>query len=186
MNFCSDCGAKAIVERIPEGDNRMRYVCDACGRIHYQNPRIIAGCLPIYQDQVLLCKRAIEPRYGLWTLPAGFMENGESVEEGAMRETWEEAQAKVKIISLQSQFSLPHISQVYMLYLAELTDLNFAAGTESLDVRLYQEADIPWEQLAFPVIKLSLENYFADRKQGEVHLHRQTLQSRRYARKDSE
>ena len=184
MKFCSDCGASAISHKIPTGDNRLRYVCDACGRIHYQNPRIITGCLPIWEDQVLLCKRAIEPRYGLWTLPAGFMENGESVEDGAMRETWEEAQAKVELVGLQSLFSLPHISQVYMLYLANLSNLNFAAGTESLDVRLYKQADIPWDKLAFPVIKRSLDYYFADCAQGQQQLHCETLQSQYYHRKD--
>lgn len=142
-------------------------MCVECDSIHYQNPRIIAGCLPIYENQVLLCKRSIEPRAGKWTLPAGFMENGESIEEGALRETSEEANANAEILHIYTLFSLPHISQVYMFYRAKLLDLDFSAGEETLEVRLFEEKDIPWDELAFPVIVQTLEHFFEDRKRDE-------------------
>ena len=119
MIFCSNCGAR-VTEKIPAGDNRPRYVCDACKTVHYQNPNIVAGCIPVWKDRVLLCKRAIEPRYGLWTLPAGFMENGESTELAAARETLEEACGKVSDFALYGVFSIPHINQVYLIFREEL------------------------------------------------------------------
>lgn len=168
MNFCSHCGAPTTLA-IPQGDNRQRHVCtnSDCGMIHYQNPKIITGCLPIYQDKVLLCKRAIEPRYGLWTLPAGFMENGETVEQGAIRESREEANANLEIEQLYTLFDLPHINQVHCLYRATLSDTNFAPGEESLAVALFDEASIPWDQLAFRVVAHTLRHYFADRKNNK-------------------
>ena len=162
MKFCSQCGSP-VTQRIPEGDSRLRFVCPQCQTIHYQNPRIIAGCLPVWEQQVLLCRRAIEPRRGFWTLPAGFMENGETLEQAAARETLEEACARVQGLQLYTLFDLPHINQVYMLFRAELVDLDFAAGEESLEVRLFDEQDIPWSELAFPTIGRTLECYFADR-----------------------
>ena len=162
MKFCSQCGSP-VTQRIPTGDNRLRFVCPQCQTIHYQNPRIIAGCLPVWEQQVLLCRRAIEPRRGFWTLPAGFMENGETLEQAAARETLEEACARVQGLQLYTLFDLPHINQVYMLFRAELVDLDFAAGEESLEVRLFDEQDIPWSELAFPTIGRTLECYFADR-----------------------
>lgn len=163
MKFCSQCG-ESVTQRIPEGDNRPRYVCDACEVIHYQNPRIIAGCLPIHQDKILLCKRSINPRAGKWTLPAGFLENGETTAAGALRETSEEANANAEIIELYTLFSLPHISQVYMFYRARLRDMNFSPGHETLETRLFDEEEIPWDELAFPVITQTLEHYYQDRK----------------------
>ncbi len=165
IKFCNLCGA-SVSHRIPDEDDRPRYVCDACGFVHYQNPRVIVGVLPTWRDQVLLCKRAIEPRHGLWTLPAGFLENEETTMEGAMRETWEEARARVKNESLYRIFNLPHISQVYMFYRAELSSDEYAAGPESLDVQLFDELDIPWQELAFPVVSQTLRSYFEDRKVG--------------------
>lgn len=165
MNYCSDCGNPTQL-RIPDDDNRERHVCDSCDLIHYSNPKVIAGCLPIWDDQVLLCRRAIEPRKGYWTLPAGFLENGESVETGAARETWEEAEAKITNSSLYTVFSLPYISQIHMFYKADIIDGQFAAGVESLEVGLFHETDIPWEELAFPVVTDTLKHYFADRKTG--------------------
>jgi ADP-ribose pyrophosphatase YjhB (NUDIX family) len=162
MKFCSQCGG-AVSERVPHGDTRPRFVCDHCQVVHYQNPRIVAGCLPVWEQRVLLCRRAIEPRRGFWTLPAGFMENGETVADAAMRETLEEAQARVRNLSLYTVFDLPHISQVYMLFRAELVDLDFAAGEESLEVALFDEAQVPWASLAFPTIGRTLEYFFADR-----------------------
>ena len=162
MRFCSSCGA-GVSLRIPEGDNRERYVCNSCATIHYQNPKIVAGCIPEWEGRILLCRRAIEPRYGLWTVPAGFMENGETTEQAAMRETWEEAGAQVEIHSLYTIFSIPHISQVYMLFRGGLRDGAFSAGEESLECELFHEDSIPWERLAFPVVKETLRRYFIDK-----------------------
>lgn len=166
MNYCSECG-HTVTHRIPEGDNRPRYVCENCGTIHYQNPRIIAGCLPTHEDKVLLCKRAIEPRYGLWTLPAGFMENGETTLQAGLRETWEEALATVECEGLYTVFNLPKINQVYMIFRGELENLNFGPGEESLETELFSEQDIPWDDLAFEVMRKTLELYFQDRKTGK-------------------
>lgn len=162
MKFCSQCGSP-VTTRIPEGDNRERYVCAHCGTIHYQNPKIVAGTIPEWEDRVLLCRRAIAPRYGYWTLPAGFLENGETTNEGAVRETLEEANARIAVTSLYAMFHLPHIDQVYLMFRARLLDLDFAPGAESLEVALFDEAEIPWENLAFPVVAETLKLYFADR-----------------------
>ena len=170
MKFCGQCGA-SLLQQIPEGDNRLRYVCGACDTIHYQNPRIIAGCLPVYENQVLLCKRAIEPRIGKWTLPAGFLENGETIAAGATRETTEEANANIRIIALYTVFSVPHISQVYMFYRAELMDLSFFPGTETTETKLFTEEEIPWEELSFPSVSQTLEHYFEDCREGNFKFH---------------
>jgi ADP-ribose pyrophosphatase YjhB (NUDIX family) len=166
MKFCMACGSQLEL-KVPFGDNRERHVCITCGEIHYQNPKIVTGCIPVWEDKVLLCKRAIEPRYGLWTVPAGFMENGESTHAGAMRETLEEANARVEIDELYMTVNLPLINQVYMLFRAQLIDLDFSAGEESLDVRLFSENEIPWGELAFPTVEVSLKRFFADRTCGE-------------------
>lgn len=165
MKFCSSCGATVSL-RTPEGDNRERFVCDGCRAIHYQNPNIVAGSIPEWNGRILLCRRAIEPRYGLWTLPAGFMENGETTEQAALRETWEEAGARIDIHSLYSLFSIPHISQVYMLFRGELVDGVFQPGQESLECRLFDADTLPWERLAFPVVEETLRRYFRDRDGG--------------------
>lgn len=178
MKFCSACGSPVSLA-IPQGDNRERFVCTSCGAIHYQNPRIITGCLPVWEDKVLLCKRAIEPRYGYWTLPAGFMENGETVAHGGGRETLEEANARVSDLQLYAVFSLPHISQVYTFFLAQLDDLDFSSGEESLAVELFDEADIPWTELAFPVITKSLQYYFADRQTGTFPVRYEDIEFKR-------
>ena len=166
MNFCIKCGA-SVSMIVPDGDTRERAVCDNCGHIHYVNPRIVTGCLPVHKDQVLLCKRAIEPRYGFWTLPAGYLENGETVAEGAARETMEEANANVTGLELYTVFSLPHISQIYMFFLSELNKPEFSSGEESLEVKLFSEDEIPWESLSFPVVTQTLEFFFEDRKTGD-------------------
>ncbi|MCK5877714.1 MAG: NUDIX hydrolase [Candidatus Marithrix sp.] len=171
MNYCSHCGSAQLVSKIPEGEHLPRIVCDACNTIHYQNPKIVTGCLPIWEDKVLLCKRAIEPRYGLWTLPAGFMENNETIEQAAIRETREESEANVELLNLYTVISLPHISQVYMMFRTKLLDLTFAPGIESLDVRLFTEAEIPWEKIAFATIHRTLTQYFQDRKNNDFPLH---------------
>jgi ADP-ribose pyrophosphatase YjhB (NUDIX family) len=170
MKFCSACGA-AVELRVPDDDSRPRHICIACGIIHYQNPRLIVGSLPVWQDKVLLCRRAIEPRYGFWTLPGGFMENGESTGAAAIRETLEEANARIEIGELYSMYSLPYIDQVHLLFLARLLDLDFFPGTESLEVKLFSEAEIPWDEIAFRPIRYSLEHYFAERKNGTFSFH---------------
>ncbi len=166
MKFCTNCGS-AVALRIPEGDDRERYVCTHCEFIHYINPRVIVGCLPVYEGRVLLCKRAIEPRMGLWTLPAGFMENGESTMAGAARETWEEARARVNALELYRIFDLPYINQVYMFYRCDVEGGEYGVGPESLESGLYAEDEIPWDALAFPVVRESLQDYFRDRRTGE-------------------
>ena len=174
--FCSVCGAERIEFRIPDGDTLPRHVCGACATIHYQNPKIVVGCLPELDDRVLLCLRAIEPRRGLWTLPAGFLENGETLTAGAMRETLEEANARVALGALYTIISLPHISQVYMMFRARLLDRDFGPGAESLEVRLFGEDEIPWEELAFRTIGRTLRNYFLDRKLGTFDQHVSALE----------
>ncbi len=178
MKFCSHCGSPHIEWRVPEGDTLPRFVCAGCGTIHYQNPKVVVGCLPQWEGRVLLCKRAIEPRYGLWTLPAGFLENGETLQAGAMRETLEEANARVDLAHLYTVISLPQINQVYVMFRAQLLDLDFGPGTESLEVALYDEADIPWEALAFRTITRTLRNYFLDRRQGAFPVRLSALERR--------
>ncbi|MFK7864961.1 MAG: NUDIX hydrolase [Pseudohongiellaceae bacterium] len=165
MKFCQQC-ASPIVLRIPDGDDKLRHCCNECDSIFYQNPKNVVGTLPVFEDKVLLCRRAIEPRLGKWTLPAGYMENGESSLEGAVRETREEAGANIIVSndSLYTLFNLPTINQVYLFFRAELTNLNFAPGAESLEVELFRQEDIPWKEIAFTVVKSTLEHYFEDRK----------------------
>jgi len=170
MKYCSQCGGQ-ISLRVPEGDRLERYICDSCDTIHYQNPRIITGTIPVHQGRVLLCRRAIEPRYGLWTLPAGFMENNETTLEGAVRETHEETLAEVTIDDLFAVFNIPHINQVYIMFRATLRHERYAPTDESLEVRLFDEYEIPWDRLAFPVIHKTLEYYFADNANGEFSTH---------------
>ncbi len=170
MKYCSNCGEK-VTEIIPQGDDRLRHVCEACKTVHYQNPKIVAGCIPVWENRLLLCRRAIEPRHGLWTLPAGFMENGESTEQAASRETREEACATVENMRLYGVFSIPHINQVYMMFRADMRNGEYQPGRESLDVQLYEKAQIPWSELAFPVVKLTLEHYFTDMEKNHFPVH---------------
>ncbi len=166
MKFCNLCGGPVALQ-IPDDDNRERHVCQNCDAIHYVNPKIIVGCLPTIEDRILLCKRAIEPRYGKWTLPAGFMENGETSADGAARETWEEAAAKAKDLVLYRIFDVPHISQVYLFYRCGIENDAFGVGPESLESGLFSADEIPWHQLAFPVVREILQEYLRDREQGE-------------------
>ncbi|WP_426190224.1 NUDIX hydrolase [Massilia sp. DWR3-1-1] len=167
MNFCSEC-AHPVALAIPEGDNRPRFVCTACGTIHYQNPKLVVGSLPVWEHEgdlkVMLCRRAIEPRYGYWTLPAGFMENAETTAAAAIRETVEEAGANIELGPLFAMLNVAHVHQVHLFYLARLVDLDYAAGIESLEVQLFGEREIPWADLAFPTIRTTLELFFADRR----------------------
>jgi ADP-ribose pyrophosphatase YjhB (NUDIX family) len=165
VNFCPHCAAP-LVQRVPAGDDRPRHVCEACGTVHYSNPKVVAGCLPVWQDRVLLCRRAIAPRHGLWTLPAGFMENGETTQAAAERETREEAMARVAVGDLYCYLNIPRISQVYVIFHARLLDLDFAPGAESLEVALFGEHEVPWDRIAFPAIEITLRHYFADRVTG--------------------
>lgn len=170
MKYCSHCGATVSL-KIPEGDNLPRYVCGACETIHYQNPNIVAGCIPEWGDKILLCRRAIKPRHGYWTLPAGFMENSETSIEAAARETLEEAGARVEVTNLFAIYSLPHISQVYMMFRSRLPAPDFYPGAESLEVELFSESEIPWNDLAFPVIEETLRRYYEDVAKGKFELH---------------
>ena len=174
MNYCSHCGAPVSL-KVPPGDNLPRHVCDRCGTIHYQNPKVVVGALPVWEDKILLCRRAIEPRYGMWTLPAGFMENEETTAQAAARETLEEACARIEVGELYTLIDVPHISQVHMVYRARLLDLGFKPGEESLEVALFREEDIPWEQIAFRSISMSLRHFFDDRRNGTWTLHTASL-----------
>lgn len=175
LNFCSACGAP-LVHRVPPGDSLPRGICDACGAIHYRNPRLVVGSLPEWEGRVLLCRRAIEPRRDKWTLPAGFMENGESVADAALRETSEEANARIELAGLFSMISVPYIHQVHVIYRARLLDLDFSPGEETLEVRLFAEEEIPWRDIAFRTISTSLRHFFADRARGAFGVHAEALE----------
>ncbi len=172
--FCAHCGAP-IVRRVPAGDNRERDCCDQCGSIHYVNPRPVVGTIPLWEERVLLCRRAIDPRYGKWTLPAGFMEVGETTADGAQRETIEEAGARISIGPVFSILDVPHVEQVHIFFRAQLLDLDFAPGQESLEVQLFEEAAIPWDELAFRTVSMTLRLFFADRARGSFGVHMQAL-----------
>jgi len=171
------CG-KEVVLAVPDGDDRSRHICRVCGTVHYSNPKMVVGTIPVHEDRILICRRAIEPSYGLWTLPAGFMENEETIEAGAKRETLEEAGAELKGLSPFAMFSLPFVSQVYLMFRARLFTPHFAAGHESIEVKLVSEADIPWDEIAFPVIEETLRLFLADRKNGAFGFHSGTIHRR--------
>jgi ADP-ribose pyrophosphatase YjhB (NUDIX family) len=165
MTYCSVCGARTTVA-VPAGDDRPRQVCESCRTVHYQNPRVVVGCIPVHADRVLLCRRAIEPCRGKWTLPAGYLENGETVAACAERETLEEAGAQVRDLSPYLMYDICHIGQIYFMFRAVLAEPRFAPGTESLDVALFTETEIPWEEIAFRVITETLKTFFRDRAAG--------------------
>jgi ADP-ribose pyrophosphatase YjhB (NUDIX family) len=167
---CQNCGT-AVEHKVPTDDNRERAVCPGCGHIHYVNPINVVGTLPIWNDQVLLCRRNIEPRLGFWTLPAGFMELGETTEQGALRETDEEAGARIEILGLYSVLNVVSAAQVHMFYRARLLDTVFHPGSETQEARLFTEAEIPWNDLAFRTVKETLKCYFQDRRRGEFGVH---------------
>ena len=176
IKFCQACGT-AVVYRIPDdGDTRERAVCPACGKIHYVNPLIVVGTVPYFEDgRVLLCKRAIEPRRGFWTLPAGFMELGETMAEGAARETDEEAGAQIDMGPFFSAISIPRVGQVHFFYLARLQSDHLAPGAETLEARLFAEADIPWDEIAFLTVRDTLRLFFADRRTGQFGVHESSI-----------
>jgi len=170
MKYCSDCG-QTVSRKMPDGDTHERWVCDSCGEIHYQNPLVVVGCVPERDGKILLCKRAIEPRHGYWTVPAGFMELGESTAGGAMRETLEEACAEVEIGHLFAVVDVIDAGQVHLFYTAKLRG-DFSPGTESLEVAMFSEDEIPWEDIAFRSGHYALKKYFEDKgKNNGVHIH---------------
>ena len=177
MKFCSACG-NTVSLRTPEGDHLARHVCDACGVVHYQNPKLIVGCVPEHDGRILLCRRAIEPRLGFWTIPAGFMENGETTQEGARRESFEEAQAEVEIGSLLAVVHVLHADQVHVMFRAKLPRPNFGPSPESLEVGLYGEDEIPWQDIAFRSVDFALRRYFDDRRRGVENHHLTALDYR--------
>jgi ADP-ribose pyrophosphatase YjhB (NUDIX family) len=164
IQYCSICGAR-METRIPEDDDHVRPVCARCGHIHYENPKIVVGCVPILGDRILLCKRNIEPRKGKWTLPAGYLENGESVQEGAVRETLEETRSHVALIAPYRMFNLVFVHQIYLMFRAKLLDEKFGPTKESTAVQLFSEADIPWDEIAFEAIRQTLMDFCHDRQQ---------------------
>lgn len=170
VRYCTCCGAPTEYA-VPAGDNRLRHVCRSCDVVHYENPRVVVGCVPEWQGRVLLCRRAIEPRAGYWTLPAGYLELGETTEEGALRESAEEAGIELELDGLYTVFSLPHINQLHMLYRARLTRGQWSCGSETLEIALVDEAQVPWEQLAFRTVHETLTRYFADRDRGRFDIH---------------
>ena len=178
MKFCSNCGAPVRL-RVPPGDSLPRHVCDNCQAIHYQNPRMVVGCIPEWEDRILLCRRGIEPRHGLWTVPAGYMENGETTFQGAIRETLEEASARVEIGPLYALYNIPHINQVYILFRARLLDADVRPGAETLEVALFTEREIPWDRIAFASVRHTLTHYYDDRRNGEFKFHMGTIEQPR-------
>lgn len=171
MNFCSACGHGPLDFVVPAGDNRERFVCPSCGVVHYSNPKVVVGTIPEWEGKILLCRRAIEPRLGLWTLPAGFMENHETTDQGAVRETLEESQAQVQPLQLYAVFSIPHISQVYMMYRASMQSTEFGVTSETSELALFALDEIPWDELAFPVVRATLEAYVQDAQSGRFEQH---------------
>jgi ADP-ribose pyrophosphatase YjhB (NUDIX family) len=170
IQHCRACGSR-VAYRVPADDNRERAVCTACGDIHYENPINVVGTVPVWGEQVLLCRRNIEPRYGLWTLPAGFLELGETTEAGALRETDEEAGARIELQGLFTVLNVVRVGQVHLYYRARLHDTDFAPGPESIEARLFHEHEVPWEEIAFRSVRETLELYFADRRRGRFDLH---------------
>ena len=174
MKFCANCGA-AVAQRVPPGDSLPRWVCDNCGEIHYQNPKLVVGTIPEHEGRLLLCRRAIEPRYGYWTLPAGFMENDETASQAALRETLEEAGASVELGEPFTLISVPRVNQVHLFYRARLRTLDFKPGEETLEIALMEEAAIPWKEIAFRTVGLTLKRWFEDRTRGSFAFHAQDI-----------
>ena len=170
QQYCPKCAANLKME-IPVGDNRLRYVCSACDYIFYENPTLVVGAVTEYEGRILLCKRAIEPRHGLWTLPAGFMELGETLAEGAARETLEEACANIELGSMLAVVDVVHAGQVHVFFRARLIDGAYAAGDESLEAELFSPAEIPWDELAFPSGMIALQQYLQQKAAGIETLH---------------
>lgn len=169
MNFCSNCGQKHISIEIPQGDNRPRMCCKSCNMIFYQNPKIVCGALIVEKNGVMLCRRAIEPAKGRWNLPAGFMENNETVQQGAVREVKEEANASIEIVKLHAVFNVLHVNQVYMIFLAKMKDKEFGAGIETIETKFFEFDKIPWQEIAFQSNLFALKQYMKDPLFKGVH-----------------
>jgi len=170
IKHCRACGAPAQY-RVPAEDNRERAVCSVCGTVHYENPLNVVGTVPAWDERVLLCRRNIEPRYGKWTLPAGFLELGETTTEGALRETDEEAGARIELLGLFTVLNVVQVGQLHLFYRARLLDTDFAPGPETIEAKLFDEAGIPWDELAFRTVRETLRCYFADRRRGQFEVH---------------
>ena len=170
IRHCKACGAP-VEYRIPVDDNRERATCTGCGTVHYENPLNVVGTVPAWQDQVLLCRRNIEPRHGYWTLPAGFMELGETAAEGALRETIEEAGAHIELGPLFTFLNVVRVGQLHLYFRARLLDTEFAPGPETIEAQLFREDEIPWDELAFRTVRETLKHYFEDRRRGQFELH---------------
>ncbi|CAI9754841.1 unnamed protein product [Fraxinus pennsylvanica] len=170
INFCQSCGGRTKHE-IPDGEEKMRAICTSCGKIIYENPKMVVGCLIEHENKILLCKRKIHPSFGLWTLPAGYMEIGESAAEGAIRETWEEANAEVEVLSPFAHLDIPLIGQTYIIFLAKLKRPHFSPGPESSDCQLFALNDIPFDSLAFSSMLVTLQLYIEDTKVGRPMFH---------------
>lgn len=176
IQYCNICGAEVAVA-VPKGDDRARHVCLKCGHIQYQNPKVVVGSIVAYEEKILLCKRAIEPRLGYWTIPAGFLETLETIQQGAIRETWEEAQARIGDMHLYQITNIPRIAQIYIIYRSQLSDpYTFEPGFESLDVKLVEEKNIPWNDMAFTVVSKTLNRYVSERETGKFTLSVNTLE----------
>ena len=165
MKYCSQCGNR-VDFRVPEGDDRPRFICGVCNTIFYDNPKLVVGCISTWEDRILFCRRAIEPGYGKWTIPAGYLEKGETVESAAIRETHEEAGASIDALAPYALYNLTFIGQIYLIFRGKMKNKHFRAGPESLEVRLLKQSEIPWEDLAFTVIREVLDRYVKDVNQG--------------------
>jgi ADP-ribose pyrophosphatase YjhB (NUDIX family) len=170
FKHCKTCGAPTVYQ-IPPDDNRERATCTRCGTVFYENPLNVVGTLPVWGDQVLLCLRNIEPRKNYWTLPAGFHELGETTSQGAMRETVEEAGARIELLGLYTVLNVVHVGQVHFFYRATLLDTDFDPGPETIEAKLFREDEVPWDRIAFRTVKETLVHFFADRKRGEYGMH---------------
>ncbi len=170
IKHCRVCGA-VVAYRMPADDNRERALCSACGEIHYENPINVVGTVPVWDAQVLLCRRNIEPRFGLWTLPAGFLELGESTAEGALRETVEEAGARIEMQGLFTVFNVVRAGQLHLFYRARMLDATLDPGPETIEARLFREDEVPWDELAFRTVRQTLEHFFEDRRNGHYGVH---------------
>lgn len=177
MNYCNLCGSEVIFDFV-EGDNRKRFVCKSCHTIHYTNPKVVVGALVYWDEKILLCRRAIEPRYGYWNLPAGYLEDGEKSEEGAAREVWEEAGAEIILEGVHAIYNLPQANQVYIHFIAELKNGAYSNGPESIETALFSEEDIPWNEMAFTSSYFALKRYFQDKKNGKRMTHIGTFPER--------
>lgn len=177
QKFCSQCG-HSLTRKTPPDDNRVRDLCEHCGAVHYQNPRNVVGVVPVWGDQILLCRRAIEPRHGKWTLPAGFMELGETTEQGAERENQEESGARIRTLSLLTVIDVPSVNQVHLYYLAEVLSDHLAPGPETIEAQFFDLADIPWGELAFRTVATTLEHYIRDRERGMYETHHYAIDFR--------